>query len=372
MKKMIFASFLFALAAGFTACSSDDNGADVEPIGTQSSNIKLSADSLFLSPAGGQDSVTFTTDQEWAVISSAAWAKVSPNNGTTRKGTLIVTVDSNSTEKARIATLTLLSGTGRGYFFVKQAAGAKPDSLKCPLGNDYKLVFHDEFDKDGELSAASWTHEVKDAYWVNNELQAYVNGQIDGHRVTEVRNGKMLIHCFKLDNKVYSGRVYANVKTGYRYGYIEARLKLPKGKGTWPAFWMMPVNFSTWPGDGEIDIMEHVGFNQDVIYSTIHCNKYNNTGTATESANRKVSGATDGFHVYAMEWTADYMTFYIDGEKLFTYQNDGTGKDAWPFDSAFYPIFNLAWGGAWGGQQGVDESVLPATMEVDYLRVYQK
>ena len=135
---------------------------------------------------------------------------------------------------------------------------------------------------------------------------------------------------------------------------------------------MMPVNFKSWPGDGEIDIMEEVGYDANVVVSTIHCNKYNNGGTAIESARKSVPTAQSNFHKYAVEWTNDYMTFYVDGEKILTYNNDGSGKDAWPFDAAFYPILNLAWGGAWGGQQGLDESCLPATMEVDYVRVFQK
>ena len=176
----------------------------------------------------------------------------------------------------------------------------------------------------------------------------------------------------KIGGKIYSGRLYALPAKGWKYGYMEAKMRLPKGKGTWPAFWMMPVDFKSWPADGEIDIMEHVGFNENVVHSTIHCNKYNNTGTPIESARRMVPGATTGFHIYAMEWTADRMTFLVDGETLLTYRNDGTGRDAWPFDKAFYIIFNLAWGGDWGGQQGVDETALPATMAVDYVRVYQK
>ena len=188
--------------------------------------------------------------------------------------------------------------------------------------------------------------------------------------------GKLNITCFKAGSTIYSGRVYADVDKGWKYGYIEARIMLPEGKGTWPAFWMMPVDndftANPWPHCGEIDIMESVGYDPNVVVSTIHCTKYNNTGTAIESARKKVPTAQDEFHVYAMEWTADKMTFLVDGEPLLTYANDGTGEDAWPFDKPFYVILNLAWGGAWGGQQGVDESCLPAVMKVDYVRVFQK
>ena len=213
-----------------------------------------------------------------------------------------------------------------------------------------------------------WTYEIKPAGWVNNELQTYVRED----QVAQVSNGTLKINLLDDGGTIKSARLYARESTGWKYGYIEASIKLPKGKGTWPAFWMMPVNWQKWPGDGEIDIMESVGYDPDVVVSTIHCTKYNNTGTTIESARRKISNSQTEFHTYGMEWTAEYMTFYVDGEKLLTYHNDGSGKEAWPFDAAFYPILNLAWGGAWGGGQGLDPTCLPATMEVDYVRVFQK
>lgn len=203
---------------------------------------------------------------------------------------------------------------------------------------------------------------------VNNELQNYVRED----KVAQVSNGTLKINLLDDGGTIKSARLYARESTGWKYGYIEASIKLPKGKGTWPAFWMMPVNWQQWPGDGEIDIMESVGYEPDVVVSTIHCTKYNNTGTTIESARRKISNSQTEFHTYGMEWTAEYMTFYVDGEKLLTYRNDGNGKEAWPFDAAFYPILNLAWGGTWGGGQGLDPTCLPATMEVDYVRVFQK
>ena len=116
---------------------------------------------------------------------------------------------------------------------------ANEDEIVAPEG--YKLVWQDEFNEGTRLSD-EWTHEVKDDHWVNNELQNYRNGEADGKRVTEIKDGNLLINCFKgSDGKVYSGRVYAHRTTGWEYGYFEARIMLPKGKGTWPAFWMMPV-----------------------------------------------------------------------------------------------------------------------------------
>ena len=117
--------------------------------------------------------------------------------------------------------------------------------------------------------------------------------------------------------------------------------------------------------------MEEIGGDPNMIHSTIHTRKYNNTGTSIENGHRIVEGAESDFHVYGMEWTAEHMLFFVDGEQLLEYKNEGT-EDAWPFDKPFYIILNLAWGGDWGGCHGVDEDALPVTMEVDYVRVYQK
>jgi len=155
---------------------------------------------------------------------------------------------------------------------------------------------------------------------------------------------------------------------------MEARIRLPKGKGTWPAYWMMPDDVSArWPRCGEIDIMEEVGMNADYVTSTIHCGAYNHARGTHRPAERLTPGAEGEYHVYALEWTEDYIRTFVDGVLLLDFPNDKAGNDdTWPFDKEFYIILNLAWGGSWGGREGVDESALPCTMEVDYVRVYQK
>lgn len=245
-------------------------------------------------------------------------------------------------------------------------AGSKHHSIKCPI-KGYKLVWNDEFEG-RELDTSKWTYATGGGGWGNHEIQNYISSA----QTAEVSNGTLKIHLYKDGDNVYSARIYGNRNTGFRYGYVEARLKLPTGKGTWPAFWMMPVKtVKGWPHDGEIDIMEEVGYDPDKVLSTLHCTQYNNGGTPKESMGKVVSGSQTGFHTYAMEWTADKMDFYIDGKKFFTYTNDGT-PEAWPFDTAFYPILNLAWGGGWGGAKGIDESCLPAVYEIDYVRIFQK
>jgi len=254
----------------------------------------------------------------------------------------------------------------------------KPESAKyvepeinTPQG--YKLVWQDEFSTGTTLDVAKWSHEVKGAGWVNHELQTYVSGKSPkGQRVTELVDGKLHINCFKEDGVIYSGRVYGNVKTGWKYGYVEASILLPSGKGTWPAFWMMPVNFKSWPHDGEIDIMEEVGYHKDYVSSSLHADGHVHSNNTQVTKEVYCKGAEGEFHTYGMEWTPDYFQFYVDGKKTLYYKNPGTGVVDWPYDAPFYVILNLAWGGDWGGSQGVNESALPVTMMVDYVRVFQK
>ena len=199
-------------------------------------------------------------------------------------------------------------------------------------------------------------------------------GSYGNTNIADVSDGTLKVWAKKIDGKVRSVRL--NTRKSWTYGWFEASLKLPAGKGTWPAFWMMPSNndfgSNPWPHCGEIDIMEEVGCVPNEVSCTIHCTKYNNGGTATEHWKKNIGNAESAFHAYGMEWTKDYITFYLDGEPTLTYRNDGSGKDQWPFDVPFYPILNLAWGGSWGGMWGVDENALPVTMEIEYLRVFQK
>ena len=302
------------------------------------------------------------TDKDFIVIDA--------QNTMSQSGSITVTVAANPLTDPRSGAVTIMSGAARKTIAVTQeAAEESPDY--SPEGDS--LVLHDEFDKGSELNADDWVHEVQNSGWVNHELQNYVNHKTpDGRLVTEVRDGKLRITALKENGKIYSGRVYAKRNTGWKYGYIEASIKLPKGKGTWPAFWMMPVNFKSWPADGEIDIMEEVGYHPDYVSSSLHANAHVHSNNTQVTHEMRCEGAEGEFHTYAMEWTAQNITTYVDGKVQLSYNNRGLGRDDWPYDDPFYIIFNLAWGGDWGGAQGVDESVLPVTMEVDYVRVFQK
>ena len=320
-------------------------------------------------------SVTATGD--WGVAAAdKEWCTVSPSGGIKGTSDVKVTLSANRTGKERENTVTFRYGSKTLDVPVKQGLcdeDLPPDPGDIEVPEGYHLVWHDEFDEGSTLDPAHWTHEVKGSGWVNNELQNYVNHQTSsGTVVTEIQDGSLHIHCFKEGGKIYSGRVYAHVKSGWKYGYIEGRIKLPKGKGTWPAFWMMPVNYTGWPDSGEIDIMEEVGYHPNYVSSSLHANAHVHTNNTQVTKEMYCAGAEGEYHVYAIEWTAEKITTFVDGKVLLTYANRGLGHDDWPYDAPFYVILNLAWGGSWGGSQGVDESALPVTMSVDYVRVFQK
>ena len=379
MNRFMLYTFLLSLAAVVCGCGGSDND---DPL-PSTVNITLSQESIEAPAEGGTYTINVnTTGNEWNAYADQEFIIVGAKNTAAQTGTLTVAVPANPTTSVRTGTITVMSGSARKSISVTQMA-AEESPYYAPEG--YQLVWQDEFDgnygyapnENGvprtELNPDYWTHEVKSAGWVNHELQNYVNHKTpEGKLVTELRNGKLRITALKENGKVYSGRVYAKVKEGWRYGYIEASIKLPKGKGTWPAFWMMPVNFRSWPADGEIDIMEEVGYHPDYVSSSLHANAHVHSDGTQVTHEMKCAGAEGEFHTYAILWTAKNITTYVDGKVQLSYDNRGLGRDDWPYDDPFYVIFNLAWGGDWGGAQGVDESALPATMEVDYIRVFQK
>ena len=366
MRRFMLNTFLLSLAVALWGCGGGDDDPQSPPV-----SITVSPETINAPAEGGTYTVNVTTTgNEWGVAMGENFFTVKSQNTAAQAGTLTITVPANPVAETRTGAVTVMSGTARKTVTVTQAAAEKA-AYEAPDG--YKLVWHDEFDEGTELNSADWTHEVQKDHWVNNELQNYVNHTTPkGRYVTEISGGHLQIHCFKEDGKIYSGRVYAKVKEGWKYGYIEASIKLPKGKGTWPAFWMMPVNFKSWPADGEIDIMEEVGYHPDYVSSSLHANAHVHSNGTQVTHEMYCKGAEGEFHTYAIEWTAQNITTYVDGKKQLSYDNRGLGRDDWPYNDPFYIIFNLAWGGDWGGSQGVDENALPVTMEVDYVRVFQK
>ncbi len=357
---------LLALILALGCGSSNDN----EPVVTES--ITCSPTQINAGYEKTTATIDVTASREWGVYSDESWISCTQTGSLATQGTVTVTLAANPETKERTGSVTLKAGDARATVAVIQAA--KPEtpvdpSITVPEG--YKLVWDDEFTEGTSPNLAQWWYETGGGGWGNNELQTYVAGSQGSEQLAVVKDGILHIICKKLGDKVYSIRM--NTLESWKYGYFEARLKLPTGKGTWPAFWMMPKNFTAWPDDGEIDIMEEVGYNPNYVSSSIHCKAYYHSIGTQKTAERLVSTAQTEFHVYALEWTETSIKTYIDGKLLFTFDNDGKGnKNTWPFNAPFYLKLNLAWGGDWGGAQGVDESKLPATYEIDYVRVFQK
>jgi beta-glucanase (GH16 family) len=242
----------------------------------------------------------------------------------------------------------------------------------------YNLVWSDEFDEDGLPNPERWSYKVGDGCpqlcgWGNNEKQYFTENRTENARV---ENGHLIIEARKEDfktSKYTSARLISKGKGDFKYGKIEARAKLPSGRGTWPAFWMMPSNskYGHWPKSGEIDIMEHVGYDSILIHGTVHTDAYNHINGRHKSGWKRGNDWESKFHVYGIEWTAEQIDFFIDGEKYFTFDNENDSSAEWPFDQPFYIILNLAVGGNWGGQKGIDETIFPQKYIVDYVRVYQ-
>ena len=331
-------------------------------------SITLSPTSLSFGEAGGEQEVEMTANTTWNIASDGAyWLSV--NRVSAVKGTskLTVKVIRNFSDQPRTGTVTFSFGEKTVTLAVSQEAGTPiEDGAYVPEG--YTLVWHDEFEGN-KVDTDLWRFENWPSRFVNNELQRYVPNDA---RTAFVSDGILNIRAMKADGGVISARM--NTTGSWKYGYMEARLKLPKGKGTWPAFWMMPNDQSLgWPACGEIDIMEEVGVDPNITSSSIHTKAYNHTKNTQKTKDRLTPGAEDEFHTYALVWTEDEIKTSIDGELLLTFGNDKAGNnDTWPFNKAFYITLNLAWGGDWGGYAGVDESALPTIFQIDYVRVYQK
>ncbi|MGQ0737917.1 MAG: glycoside hydrolase family 16 protein [Bacteroidota bacterium] len=237
----------------------------------------------------------------------------------------------------------------------------------------YELVWADEFDYSGLPDSSKWSYDTGGHGWGNQELQYYTAERKENARV---ENGLLVIEARKesMQGMNYSSaRLVSKGKGEWQYGKIEVKAKIPSGRGTWPAIWMLGTNTPLkWPDDGEIDIMEHVGHNQGTVHASIHCKKYYHSIGTQKTATIPMADCSDAFHVYAAVWDRDSVKVSVDGHVYFRFGNEHSGYNAWPFDNQMYLLLNIAVGGSWGGQKGVDDSIFPKRMEIDYVRVYQK
>lgn len=236
-----------------------------------------------------------------------------------------------------------------------------------------KLIWADEFNYKGLPDSNKWNYDVGGHGGGNNELQYYTaNDTLNA--IAENGHLKIIARKQTMENRQYtSARLVSKGKGDWLYGRFEIRAKNPTGKGTWPAIWMLPTDweYGRWPASGEIDIMENVGFDPDTIVGSAHTKKYNHVIGTQKNARIYCPTNYSDFHVYALEWDAGEYRLYLDNVNYFTFKNEGKGFEVWPFDKRFHIILNLAIGGNWGGAKGIDDSIFPVVMEIDYVRVYK-
>jgi beta-glucanase (GH16 family) len=256
-----------------------------------------------------------------------------------------------------------------------KTAAAIPASSSPPCTSwnfETTPAWQDEFDYTGLPDPDKWSFEQGGDGWGNHELQYYTHSPKNAW----VGDGVLTITARKqrIEGSNYSSaRLRSKGKGDFLYGRFEIRAKLPKGRGTWPAIWMLPTDqaYGGWPKSGEIDIMEHVGYDPGRIHVTMHTEAYNHTLGTQKTAIHVVDDAMTRFHRYRVDWTPATIRGYIDDVQVYEFVNEGTGPAAWPFDQRFHFLLNIAVGGDWGGKEGVDKDIFPAMMQVDYVRMYR-
>lgn len=235
----------------------------------------------------------------------------------------------------------------------------------------YVKVWGDEFNSPGLPDSTKWDYEVGKLR--NNELQYYTYKRSENARIQDT---VLIIEARK---EAFQGAAYTSAsliskyKGDWLYGKFEIRAKVPTGKGTWPAIWMMPTDseYGGWPKSGEIDIMEYVGMNPSNLYFTTHFQGTDGTGHQSSGTSATISQPYNKYITYTLIWSSTKLEWYADGVKYHTYNKTADHPRVWPFNKMFYFILNLAYGGSWGTQQGIDDTKLPHKFYIDYVRVYQ-
>lgn len=242
---------------------------------------------------------------------------------------------------------------------------------KSHISTGYKLVWDDEFNEKS-LDTTKWNIEVNGKGGGNNELQYYTNSPKNLY----IKDGHLFIVALKQSYKgksYTSARINTKGKETWKYGRFEMRAKIPTGRGTWPAFWLLGEDIGKvgWPACGEVDIMENVGFDPLWIHGSIHTPS--SYGSTVNTGRNALPDSHTQFHIYGVTWTPKNISFFIDNpaKPYYTYDPSVKNASTWPFDQPLFMILNVAIGGGWGGKKGIDNSIFPTAMEVDYVRVYQ-
>ena len=234
-----------------------------------------------------------------------------------------------------------------------------------------KLVFSCDFTKLHHLSATDWKFDDGPVY--NNEQEKYVSGEGANAQISK---GGLTIVATKAKGKVLSARIQS-VKA-WKYGYFEISAKVPPGRGTWPAIWMLNDRLRRpkgpdsvgWPKCGEIDIMENVGFDPNSFHFSLHSQKFN---FMQANQRTKIIPCKNPFelHKFGLDWRPNSITFLLDGRTVYHVDKTEDTVESWPFRDPFYLILNLAIGGNWGGAKGVDDAIFPSKFLIRDVKIYQ-
>jgi len=234
--------------------------------------------------------------------------------------------------------------------------------------NKGELIWSDEFE-DASLNETFWNYELGNGCpdlcgWGNNEPQMYTK------KNHQIKDGSLHISIKKEGAMYTSTRITTEKKFEFQYGRVEARAKLPVGKGIWPAIWMLGSNHREvgWPHCGEIDILEYVGREPHMIFNSLHTK--DSFGNTINTKKTRIEDIEDGFHTYVADWSPQKIDFSVDGELLYSFEPEVKTEETWPYNQPFYLIINSAIGGNFGGHE-IDDTVLPQEFIIDYIRVYK-
>ena len=229
-----------------------------------------------------------------------------------------------------------------------------------------KIIFEEDFNAD-TLNMEVWNYEEGDGCpdlcgWGNNEKQIYNRDYV------ALEDGKLVITAEKKGDTYYSGKINSKDNVEFTYGVIEVKAKLATGKGLWPAIWMLGADISEvgWPASGEIDIVEYIGREPGIVFTSLHTPASH--GNTINTKKTKIADIEEGYHTYKAVWTPDYIEFFVDGNQLYRFTPENYNEEEYPFKKDFYFLINMAVGGNLGGAE-IDESALPDKFYVDHIKV---
>ncbi|MCA1761786.1 MAG: family 16 glycosylhydrolase [Flavobacteriales bacterium] len=281
--------------------------------------------------------------------------------------------------KMRIHTRGNVDVKSIGFELVKQHRETPEVKTQNMDGDEWELVWSDEFEEGETPDTTKWTYDFGNWGWGNQELQYYT---VNRSKNARIENGNLIIEAHKDDmNQPWtSARLTTREKVSFVYGKIEFKAKVPPEKGNWSAGWTLGdsyVDELSWPYCGEIDILESVGYEMDnetgngIAHASAHCAAYYFKLGNQPTGTTPVENMHEAFHTYGIVWTPDSIAAYVDDKFYFTYGETGS-EASWPFSDPQNIILNLTMGGGWGGAEGMDSTVTSQRMIVDYVRVYQK